>query len=503
MVCLSARAGRGRGPSVLSVRRGVQGTDADLGPGIEHPYRPTATGADFRPKPGPAEPPDRPSWVVQSRSGDRAGAVPIGRSPGSLHPPATSRTGRCWPGPARSARVGRRRAPRSPLAPARPSHRRETGSRARPARRPCGRPVGRLRGRPVGRLLVRSPAWSPGWSPAWSVLESSVRSVSRSTNGTRSEATTAVPEAIASIRTMPKLSRATCGAMKRSTEPEQLGAFPVVDLARHPDVAGHRGLGTSDGEPAPSLPGVHSAPSLPGVHSAPSPPGVHSAPSLPGVHSAPSLPGDDQLEIGVRRTDCRNRVEQDVQALARLVQPTQDRRSSDSRPPARTCPGRLAGRDPGVRAARAEVGAPEAVRDHHGVSAQVLDHHPAGGVGDRDAGIDLADRRPQQPAGQLHRPRTRRRGVEGGDHRNLSAATRAQPEIDGVIGSCRCTRSKSPAPEPAAGPGQAQRAEVHPGDRAVVRQRNRGPGAVDLVGAQPVVAQSLPAGRPGARTRTW
>ena len=130
-----------------------------------------------------------------------------------------------------------------------------------------------------------------------------------------------------------------------------------------------------------------------------------------------------------------------------------------------------------------EVGDPETVGDDHRIATEVLDHHQPGRLRNRDAGVELLDRRSQHAAGQLHGSRPGRGRVEGGDDR-LIGRPQGQQRDARRHRLVQVQQVERVLAEPAPDPGGAQRSEVHPSHGSVVAHRNRGPGGGEAIRAR-------------------
>ena len=257
----------------------------------------------------------------------------------------------------------------------RPRARRPTSRSGRPARAPapCAGPG------PRSAPPTRRPRARPGRRAGTAGPAGSSAPPSRSANGGRSEATTGTPEAIASSTTMPKLSRAVCGATNTSAP---TAAAPAC-RPRRP--------GRGCGSPA-------------------------AAPGARDRRRAPRGRGGRGAARAGRRAGrpgpcaARRRARGTAAAAARSGSPGRPVRGVER------------------RVVRRDV---EAVRDDDGVAAEVADDHVARGRRDGDAGVDPVDGARQGRPGEPQRARARRRRVERRDHRRAGRAERVQRRARG------------------------------------------------------------------------
>ena len=162
----------------------------------------------------------------------------------------------------------------------------------------------------------------------------------------------------------------------------------------------------------------------------------------------------------MRRGDPGQGGQQHVQTFARLVDTTDEEQ--------RRVLSRVAGKRCGALIVRTH----DSVGDEDGIAAQVLDQRLAGRFAHRDAGRDLLHRGLHQVVGRRQCPRALLGTVPGGDHRPPRGPTGKNTQ--GRRGRFVHVQHIEVAfLDPAPNPGGRHRTEVHLGDRAVVRHRDR------------------------------
>ena len=113
---------------------------------------------------------------------------------------------------------------------------------------------------------------------------------------------------------------------------------------------------------------------------------------------------DQEFDVRVLAQDCRHRPEHHLEALARLIEATKEHQAR---------PGRIQLSQHFRLPVRSSV---NPVGDQHWVAGEHLYLPAPGLLRDRDAGVDLFQKRPQSWQSELQKLRIARRGVIGRHH---------------------------------------------------------------------------------------